>query len=285
MKLETIGVIGAGVMGAGVAQNLAQTGHRAIVLDLDESILQNAERAIRDGLRLFRLMRKGALLEDNAAILARLAFSTDPARLRDVDLVIENVPERWDAKEQALRQADEICRPEALLASNTSAMPISRLASFTARPTRVIGTHFMNPAPLKNAVEVVCGEKTAQQTLDAVLELLKNMGKKAVVVGDSPGFVTNRVLMSTINEAVRLVEEDVADAETVDHVFTSCFGHPMGPLATADLIGLDTIVDTLEVLRDSFPGPQFRPAPLLVRMVREGRLGRKTGRGFFDYGL
>jgi 3-hydroxybutyryl-CoA dehydrogenase len=283
MRIEPVGVIGAGVMGSGVAQSLAQTGHRVHLVDLTDEILARARARIRRNLRLQRMLkREGAGLEPEAA-LERIRFTTDPGSLKEAEYLIENVVEKWEVKKEVFTLLDSLCPAGCIFASNTSAIPISRIASATRRPARVIGVHFMNPVPLKDTVEVIPGALTSPETIDRTKALLKSMNKECIVVNDSPGFVSNRVLMLTINEAIFVLQDKLAKAEDVDRVFTSCIGHAMGPLETADLIGLDTVLLSLEVLYESFHDPKYRPAPLLREMVDAGRYGQKSGEGFFPY--
>jgi 3-hydroxybutyryl-CoA dehydrogenase len=282
MDDELVAVLGAGTIGRGVAQALAQGGRHVLLVDISESALESARREIRAGLRSGGLFG-GAKAERTADVLARIEFTTGQERLAEVGFVIENIPERWEAKRDLYRQIDALCPPSCIFAANTSAIPITRLASCTDRPDRVIGIHFMNPVPLKPAVEVIRGVHTSDEALQATLDLLGQIGKEAIVVRDSPGFVSNRVLMLTINEAVFLLHEGVSTAKDIDHLFKSCFGHAMGPLETADLIGLDTVLDSLDVLYDSFHDGKFRACPLLRQMVDAGLHGRKSGRGFHSY--
>jgi len=281
-RLETIGVIGAGVMGVGLAQALAQNGLRTLLIDISDFILESALGQIRNGLRFARLLQKnlGATPEE---ILGRIQVSTDYAALREADFVIENVTEKVGVKTEVYRRLDTVCPPRCVFAANTSAIPITRIAAMTSRPAQVIGMHFMNPVPMKIAVEVIRGYHTSDQTIATATRLLALMGKKPILVGDSPGFVSNRVLMLTINEAIFLVQEKVATPEAVDEIFKNCFEHKMGPLETADLIGLDTILFSIEVLCDEFKDSKFRPCPLLRQMVDAGLHGRKSGRGFYIY--
>jgi 3-hydroxybutyryl-CoA dehydrogenase len=283
MNFQVVGVIGAGVMGRSVSQDLAQTGHQVILIDVSDEILDQARAEIKQNIRLYRLYNKAKSAENLDDILKRVSFSTDYQRLRDVDFVIENVREQWGLKKEVYGQIDAICPARCVFAANTSAISITRLASLTGRAARFIGMHFMNPVPLKTTVEVIRGHHTSDETVETAKSLLAEMGKDCVVVKDSPGFVSNRVLMLTINEAVFLVQDQVASAEEVDRIFKSCFGHKMGPLETADLIGLDTVLLSIEVLYESFSDSKYRPAPLLRKMVDAGLHGRKSGRGFYVY--
>jgi 3-hydroxybutyryl-CoA dehydrogenase len=228
----------------------------------------------------------GRLLGAGAGPAVRLDLieaTTDYSRLSDVDFVVENITEKWELKKEIYPKLDEICAPDVVFAANTSAISITRLASLTNRPEQVLGMHFMNPVPMKPTVEVIRGWHTTDTTLDTALTLLADMGKEGIVVADAPGFVSNRVLMLTVNEAIHLVAERVATAEEVDRIFKSCFGHKMGPLETADLIGLDTILYSVEVLYESFNDGKYRPCPLLKQMVDAGLHGRKSGQGFYTY--
>jgi 3-hydroxybutyryl-CoA dehydrogenase len=283
MSIRSVGVIGAGVMGTGVAQVAAQAGLSVVLVDLSDAILSSAKDAIRQGVRMQLLLAKGPERARAKEVMDAISLTTDHGDLAGVDFVVENVTEKWEIKAPIYRSIDAICKPECVFAANTSAIPITRIASATKRPDKVLGIHFMNPVPLKPAAEVIRGYHTSDASLEVAKGLLAAMGKEAIVVRDSPGFVSNRVLMLTVNEAIYLVQEGVASAEDVDRVFTSCFGHKMGPLATADLIGLDTILLSIEVLYESFSDSKYRPCPLLRKMVDAGLLGKKSGRGFFDY--
>ncbi len=285
MEIRRVGVIGAGVMGVGVGQNLAQTGHEAVLVDVSQEILERAREEIRRNLRFQGMFQKGAPKEDPAAVLRRLTFTTDLESLADADLVVENVPEKWEIKREVYPRIDAICPERTIFAVDTSCFSITGVGALTRRPDRVIGVHFMNPVPLKPMVEVIRGPHTSEGTIETTREFLRRMGKDCIVVNDLPGFVSNRVLMLTVNEAVFLVQDGVAAADQIDLLFKSCFGHKMGPLETADLIGLDTILYSLEVLCESYNDPKYRPSPLLRKMVDAGLLGRKSGRGFHDYGL
>jgi 3-hydroxybutyryl-CoA dehydrogenase len=283
VAIQVVGVVGAGVMGTGTAQNLAQTGHRVILLDLTEASAERARQEILRQLRLQGFFGKQAGSEQPATVIDRIAFATDYTLLHDVDFVIENVSERWLLKQEVLARIDAIIPPACVIGCNTSAIPITRLASATRRPAQVIGMHFMNPVPRKPLVEVIRGYHTSDSTLALARQLLAAMGKECIVVADSPGFVSNRVLMLTINEAVCLLQERVASAEEIDTIFKTCFGHAMGPLETADLIGLDTVLLSIEVLYESFGDARFRPSPLLRKLVDAGLYGRKSGQGFYSY--
>jgi 3-hydroxybutyryl-CoA dehydrogenase len=279
-----VGVIGAGVMGTGVAQSLAQAGHAVVLVDVDERQLANAKRTIPKGVRLRTLLdRTGG---DSASdVLARITFTADHGALEAVEFVIENVTEDWETKRALYRQIDAICGPRVPFGVNTSAIPITRVAAVTARAARVVGMHFMNPVPVMPMVELVRGYHTSDATLEAATALVRGMGKDAIVVADAPGFVTNRVMMLMVNEAMFLLQDGTASAADIDRLFKTCCGHKMGPLETADLIGLDTVLRSLEVIQGAFADSKYRPCPLLVKMVDAGLLGRKTGRGFHRYDL
>lgn len=283
MDPRTIGVIGAGVMGTGVAQALAQSGHKVLLLDVSQAILERAQAAIRQSLRFQGMLSRGAPVASLDEVLGRICFSLDDGLLADADFVIENVTEQWAIKRAVYERIDQICPERCVFAANTSAITITRIASATSRPAQVLGMHFMNPVPLKPLVEVIRGYHTSEETIATARRLLTAMGKDCVVVNDAPGFVSNRVLMLTINEAIFLVQDRVAAAEEVDRIFKLCFGHKMGPLETADLIGLDTILASIEVLYESFSDSKYRPCPLLRQMVDAGLHGRKSGRGFYTY--
>lgn len=282
MEFATVAVVGAGVMGVGVAQSLAQSGHRVVLVDVHDDVLQRARQELRTGLRTFALFHKGAGV-DIAAVIERVEFTTDYELLAEADFVVENVTEDWQVKKEVYERIDRIVRPEVVFAVNTSAISITRIASCTVRPERVVGMHFMNPVPMKPMVEVIRGYHTTPETIDTARRFLAGLGKECIVVEDVPGFVSNRVLMLTINEAVFLVQDKVAAPADVDRIFRTCFDHRMGPLETADLIGLDTILKSVEVLYESFNDDKYRPAPLLKKMVAAGLLGRKSGEGFHTY--
>jgi 3-hydroxybutyryl-CoA dehydrogenase len=281
--IDCVGVIGAGVMGIGVAQNLAQTNHRVVLVDVSDDILEKAQAEIYKNVRFGRLFDKTANHQDPRQVLGRIQFTTEYEALHDVNFVVENVVEKWEVKKEVYPLLDAICPPHTVFAANTSAISITRLGGITRRPDKVLGMHFMNPVPLKPTVEVIRGYHTSEESMAIAREFLADMGKEGVVVNDSPGFVSNRVLMLTVNEAVFLVQEQVASAAEVDQIFKSCFGHKMGPLETADLIGLDTILYSIDVLYESFNDSKYRPCPLLKKMVDAGLHGRKNGQGFYTY--
>ncbi len=281
--INKIGIVGAGTMGHGIAQVAVQTGFETRLVDVAPAALERGVAGVEKGLG--KLAAKGRIsAEDQAAARARLSTGTEVAALADCDLVVEAVVEKLEVKTAVLGKLDEVCPESTILATNTSSISITRLAAATSRPEKVIGMHFMNPVPLMKLVEVIRGLATDQATYDAVEAASRRMGKTPVEVHDAPGFVSNRVLMPMINEAIFCLHEGVGSAEAVDEVMKLGMNHPMGPLALADLIGLDVCLDILRVLLDGFGDPKYRPCPLLVKMVDAGYLGRKSGRGFYDYG-
>ncbi|HVR96965.1 MAG TPA: 3-hydroxyacyl-CoA dehydrogenase NAD-binding domain-containing protein [Thermoanaerobaculia bacterium] len=284
MEIQVVGVVGAGVMGVGLGHDLARTGHQVVLVDISEEVLERAREEIRKNLRLYGMYRKELKVADSKAVMDRITFTTDYGALSTADFVVENAVEKWDVKKEIYPQIDAICPEHAVFAANTSCISITRIGSVTRRPDRILGMHFMNPVPMKPMVEVIRGHHTTEQTLATAKQLLTQMGKDGIVVNDMPGFVSNRVLMLTVNEAAFLVQDGVATAEQVDQLFKTCFGHPMGPLETADLIGLDTILYSIEVLHESYADSKYRPCPLLKKMVDAGLFGRKSGKGFHDYG-
>jgi len=283
MKYQLVGVVGAGIMGRGVSLNLVQTGHRVILIDIASNILDEAKKKINDDFRLQTLFNKNKYIPSSKELLDRIKFTTDYEALHEVDFVVENVTENWEIKRELYQKIDQICPGKCIFASNTSTIPVTRLGSLTNRAPQIIGMHFMNPVPFISTVEVIRGYHTSEKTIENAKKLLLQMGKDGIVVNDSPGFVSNRVLMLTINEAIYLLHEQVASVEDVDRIFKKCFGHKMGPLETADLIGLDTILFSIKSLYKNFHDSKYRPCPLLEKMVDAGLHGRKSGQGFYNY--
>jgi 3-hydroxybutyryl-CoA dehydrogenase len=280
--IRTVGVVGAGTMGNGIAHVFAQAGREVRLVDSDPAALERALATI--GKNLQRQAHKGALEGSPGEVLGRIAAGGELGELAGVDFVVEAIVEEPEAKLRLFERLDRTVPARAILATNTSAIPVTLLGARTARPERVIGMHFMNPVPVMPLVEVVTGLDTSADTLAAVLDLSRELGKTPVRVHDSPGFVSNRVLMPMINEAVFCLAEGVAEAEAIDQVMKLGMRHPMGPLELADLVGLDVCLAVLEVLHRELGEDKYRPCPLLRRMVAAGHLGRKTGRGFYPYG-
>lgn len=282
-EIRRVGVVGAGTMGSGIAQVAAQSGFDVVLVDISSAALAKGLATIAKSLE--RLVAKGKLTpEASAAAQAKLASAGELDALSGCDLVVEAVVEKFEVKRQVLLALDEVLPAHAILATNTSSISITRLAAVTTRPERVIGMHFMNPVPLMQLVEIIRGLQTSQETCDAVFAMTRQLARTPVEVNDAPGFVSNRVLMPMINEAVFCLYERVGEASAIDEVMKLGMNHPMGPLALADLIGLDVCLDILRVLEEGFGDPKYRPCPLLVKMVDAGYLGRKSGRGFYAYG-
>jgi 3-hydroxybutyryl-CoA dehydrogenase len=283
MNLTTIGVLGAGQIGTGVITDLVVHGFNVVAVDLGPAELKRAEADVLESIRFAPLLLKGAPRVSKAEARQRLMFTDSMEKMSLCDLVIENVTENWNIKRSVYETLDAIARPEVCFAVNTSCISISRVAAITSRPTQVVGVHFMNPPLLKPTVEVIRSPQTSDQTMTVLSDLFARLNKKAVVVRDMPGFVSNRISHLFMNEAASVLQDSIATAEQIDEIFRECFGHKMGPLETADLIGLDTVMHSLDVLYDSFQDSKFRCCPLLRQMVAAGQLGRKTGRGFYEY--
>lgn len=281
MGIKVIGIIGAGVMGTGVAQRFAQYGYDVVLIDKTDEILDKARSSINRNLMIHNMMNKEKV--DVKNVHSHIATSIDYEVLREVDVVIENVPEVIEIKEKVYLELEQKCKRECYFLVNTSCISITQVASYTSRPDRVIGVHFMNPAPIQKFSEVIRGYYTSNETIEDVKKLLKSIEINCTVINDSPGFVSNRMSHIFMNEAANIVLEGVATPEQVDMIFTEGFQHKMGPLHTADLIGLDTVVNSLEVLYQSYQDPKYRCSPLLKKLVSAGLLGRKTGKGFFEY--
>ncbi|MCH1423184.1 MAG: 3-hydroxybutyryl-CoA dehydrogenase [Candidatus Poseidoniaceae archaeon] len=282
MSIAKIAVLGAGQMGNGITQVAACAGYEVTMIDIEQAFVDRGIASIEKSLA--KLVSKERMTQDDAdGARGRISLSIDRADCADCDLVIEAVPEILDLKISIFQELDNLCKPETILASNTSSISISTIADATKRPDQVIGMHFMNPVPIMKLVEIINGNKTSEATNAAVLEASATMGKTALSCNDSPGFVSNRILCPMLNEAILTLQEGVAEPEAIDGIMKLGMNHPIGPLALSDLIGLDTVLHIMNVLHEGMGDDKYAPAPLLVQMVDEGKLGRKSGQGFYTY--
>ena len=283
MGIERIAVLGAGQMGNGIAQVAACAGYKVVMIDIKQDYLDKGLAAIENSLS--RVVKKERMTQQDAdAAISLISTSTEKTSASDADLVVEAIPEIPELKFSTFAELDSICKPEAILASNTSSISINAIADATKRPDRVIGMHFMNPVPVMKLVEIINGKETSSEVTELVVQASERMGKVPLACNDSPGFVSNRILCPMINEAILAFEEGVAEPEAIDGIMKLGMNHPIGPLALADLIGLDTILHIMNVLHEGFEGnPKYAPSDLLKKMVSEGKLGRKSGQGFYNY--
>lgn len=282
MEIEHIAIIGAGQMGNGIAQVSSCAGYRVTMIDIKEEFLDKGMNTINNSLN--KLVSKGKMSEIEAeSAISRISTSTDKSSASNADLVVEAIPEVLSYKTSLFAELDSLCKPEAILATNTSSISIDSIASSTNRPDRVIGMHFMNPVPIMKLVEIINGSNTSDEVNNAVVNAAEKMGKTALSCNDSPGFVSNRILCPMINEAILTLEEGVAEPEAIDGIMKLGMNHPIGPLALSDLIGNDTVLHIMNVLHEGFEDDKYAPSQLLVKMVSEGKLGRKSGEGFYKY--
>ena len=282
MEIGSIAVLGAGQMGNGIAQVAACAGYEVLMIDLEQSYVESGMSSIEKSLS--KLVSKGRMSQEEAdSALARVRTSTRKKSASDCDLIIEAIPEIPDLKFSTFSELDGICKSGAILASNTSSISIDEIAAATNRPDRVIGMHFMNPVPIMKLVEIINGSQTSDEVNTAVVEAAERMGKTALSCNDSPGFVSNRILCPMLNEAILTLQEGVAEPEAIDGIMKLGMNHPIGPLALADLIGLDTVLHIMNVLHEGMEDDKYAPAPLLIEMVEQGKLGRKSGQGFYNF--
>jgi len=282
VEISSIAVLGAGQMGNGIAQVAACAGYEVTMIDIEQRFVDHGMASIESSLA--KLVSKGRMDEEDAkAALSRVRACTDRGEAGDSDLVVEAIPEIPELKFSTFSELDDICKPEAILASNTSSISIDDIAASTNRPDRVIGMHFMNPVPIMKLVEIINGSQTSPEVNAAVVEAAERMGKTALSCNDSPGFVSNRILCPMLNEAILTLQEGVAEPEAIDGIMRLGMNHPIGPLALADLIGLDTVLHIMNVLHEGLGDDKYAPAPLLAEMVEHGKLGRKSGQGFYSY--
>lgn len=282
MSIKKIAVLGAGQMGNGITQVAACAGYDVTMIDIEQSYVDRGIATIEKSLAKL-VLKERMTQEDADASRARISTAIDRAACADCDLVVEAVPEILSLKQSIFSELDALCKPETILASNTSSISISTIAEATNRPEKVIGMHFMNPVPIMKLVEIINGKETSSATNAAVIEASKTMGKTALSCNDAPGFVSNRILCPMLNEAILTLQEGVAEPEAIDGIMKLGMNHPIGPLALSDLIGLDTVLHIMNVLHEGMGDDKYAPAQLLIDMVEEGKLGRKTGQGFYTY--
>jgi 3-hydroxybutyryl-CoA dehydrogenase len=281
--MKTIGIIGAGVMGRSLMQDLLQKGFGVVILDIEKKILDDAREEVYNRIRFHSMVNKSAVSYDPDELLSHACFTMDYQKMQSLEIIVENVTESVEIKAAVYRTLENICMDSCIFAANTSCISITQIAAFTKRPSKVIGIHFMNPVPLIDAVEVIKGYHTANESIELIDDLLSDMGKKSIIVNDYPGFVSNRISHLFMNEAAFVVQDNVASPTDVDDIFKKCYGHKLGPLETADLIGLDTVVKSLDILYESYQDSKYRCCPLLRKMVSAGLFGRKSGQGFYKY--
>ncbi len=280
--MKKIGVLGTGTMGAGIIQVLAQNGYEVVMRARRQTSVDNGLATVEKNLD--RLVKKEKITEaDKAEIMGRITGSTDIEIVKDADLIIEAATENLEAKKALFAELDELCKPETIIATNTSALSITEIAAATNRPDKIIGMHFFNPVPMMKLIEIVKGLTTSEETRETILALCEAIGKTPVDVAEAPGFVVNRILIPMVNEGIGILADGVADVEGIDTAMKLGANHPMGPLALGDLIGLDVCLAIMETLYTEFGDTKYRPHPLLRKMVRANQLGRKTGKGFYDY--
>ncbi|QXV63893.1 3-hydroxyacyl-CoA dehydrogenase family protein [Mucilaginibacter sp. 21P] len=282
-QFTRVGVIGAGTMGISVTTDLLLHGIETVLIDVSDDLLSKARAEIIKALRFAPMLLKRNIEVTTDDVFDKILFTTDIRIVADCDFIIENVSEVWSIKQQVYRDLDAVCSPDVCFGMNTSCTAITQAGSLLKDPSRLVGVHFMNPVYLKKTVEVIKGFHTSDGTLQTLEALLNQLGKQSIVVNDLPGFVSNRISHLFMNEAIYVVQDQVAQPQQVDAIFKKCYGHTMGPLETADLIGLDTVMHSIDVLYESYQDSKFRCCPLLRKMVQAGNLGRKSGRGFYEY--
>ncbi len=283
MTFKTIGVLGAGNIGISVVTDLVLHGITAVVVDISEDVLKHAREEVLNNIRFAPVLSKTLPRISKDEAMQRMVLTTDLKGVASCDFIIENVTEDWDVKKPVYEKLDRVVPSEICFGANTSCISITKIASATRRPANLVGMHLMNPVYLKQTVEVIRGFHTSDRTVDTLLQLFHLLNKEAIIVEDLPGFVSNRISHLFMNEAAFVLQDQVATADKIDMIFKKCFGHKMGPLETADLIGLDTVMRSLDVLYESYQDPKYRCCPLIRKLVHAGHLGRKTGKGFHDY--